>query len=608
MATTTPTSRPTETPTSRPTETPTPRPTETPTPRPTATSTPTPRPTSTPTPQPQRQGGTLQLSTATLSTLDPIGATDDASTAVVENLFDGLTTFPDAGLPPRLQLASDISLASDDRTYTVSLKSGATYHDGSPVTARDLVYAWERLAASDNSRYEYILLDEEHLGVQHETRTDSDGNEVYDPGTLSVRALDSRTFQFTLSEPFARTRSLLALPQFAPIPEGIVGDIDGYAGRIPYDRFAQESPIGAGPFTLDRWDRNDEVVLSRFGDYHGQAPDLDGIRWRVIEDSNTVYQYGQNRNADLLTIPASEYDSSKVQVDRTDDIGRRFGRYGPMSNGETVSYLAAPTLSTFYIAFNMRKVVPVVRRAVAYTLNQHAMVEDVLDGRAEPAYHFTPPALYPDEAYSSHATGSYPYSYDDTDLARARQVMEDAGYGPNNRYELTLTTYQSPTVRQIGSLLRDQLDAAHVDLTIEELPFSTMLNRGQSGDLEAYWLGWVANWPGVDDFLKNLYPPATDTDGSVEGAWLNWNAAEGNTAAAQDAKNAWEVARVSQSPNDAGRLDAYVTMEEANWEAAGLLPVSHQIDERFGYDWVDVDPFGGLGRTYQQYNDVVKTR
>jgi len=557
----------------------------------TTTTTTTPEP-------PQRQGGTLQLTTGTLSSLDPVAATDASSTAVIENVFDGLTTFPDSGTSTQLQLASDISVSRDGRTYTVTLEPGATFHDGSQVTASSVVYSWERLAASANSRREYLLLD--MLGVEHDTR-----NGEYVPGSLAVQALDSRTLEFTLSEPFAATRELLALPAFAPVPQGIVGDIAGYSGRQSYTEFAT-APTGSGPFVLDRWDRNTQVELSRFADYHGQAADLDAVHWQVLTDTNAAYRYGQNRNADFVDIPDSEYDPSKRQVSRTDDIGRRFGSYGPMDNGETVSYLSTPTVGTFYVAFNTDSVGKPVRQAVAHALNQQEIVDQVLDGRAMAAYHYTPPALYPDRSYESHATGSYPYGYDTTELGAARQVMEDAGYGPNNEYSVEFTHYESETWRQTGSILRDKLANAHIDMQLDSVPFSTLINRGRNGTLEAYALGYVADYPGADDFLENIDPPNTDySTSSARGAYINWQ----GTAAAADAADAWDRIEANQGPGASARSTreaAYVTMEEANWEDAALVPAFHPIDERFSYTSVDVPPFGGLGRTYQEYNRVVK--
>jgi peptide/nickel transport system substrate-binding protein len=596
MQTTTPNDIPqSETPAESTTQPPTATETSTETQRtanPTATATPTPTTTT-----PQRAGGTLQLTSGPLTSLDPIVANDPSTIAIVENLFDGLTTYPNGETTAELQLATDVSISSDGRTYTLSLREDATFHDGSPVTALDIVYSWERLAASDNSRRAYYLL--EYLGVEHDTTSGE-----YDPGSMAVRAVDDHIFRFRLAEPMPAALELLANPAFAPIPEGIVGDIDGYVGQMSHQSF-RENPIGSGPFVFDHWNTNDEVAVTRFADYHGTAPSLDGIRWKVISDSTTAYSYGQNRNADFVTLPKDEYDPRKVRISRTDDSGRQFGEYGPMDNGETVSYLSAPLTQTFYIAFNTDNVNKSARRAVAYTLNQRAIANQVLKTRAEPAAHLTPPPIYPDSDYMSHADNAYPYSYDSSELEKARQTMEDAGFSASNQYQFTLTSYQSPTNQQIGQLLQDSLGSAHIDLQYQETPFSTLLNQGRKGNLDAYILAWKASYPSPIDFLKNLNPPATQTGGSADGFYLDW----GGTTASADAEAAWQRVEANLQPTDQARQireQAYVTIEEANWDDIALLPLSHPVDERFAYDDVDAAPFGGLGSSYQEYNSVVK--
>lgn len=585
----------TQPPTATKTSTETQTTTQTTTAKPATTATPTPTPTTTT--APQRSGGTLQLTSGVFASFDPIAVTDSDSTAVVENLFDGLTTFPNGETTAELQLATDVSISSDSRTYTLSLREDATFHDGSPVTASDVVYSWERLAASNNSRRAYYLL--EYLGIEHDTTNDG-----YDPGSMAVRAVDDHTLRFRLAEPMPAALELLANPAFVPIPEGIVGDIDGYVGRMSYQAFA-ENPIGSGPFVFDHWNTNDEVAVTRFADYHGTAPDLDGIRWKVISDSTTEYNYGQNRNADLVTVPDGEYDPRKVRISKTDAIGRRFGEYGPMDNGETVSYLSAPLAQTYYIAFNTDNVDKPARMAMAYALNQRTVVDKVLKTRGEPAAHLTPPPIYPNEDYTSHADNEYPYSYDATELDKARQTMEDAGYSANNPYQFTLTNFFSSTNKQIGQLLRDSLGAAHIDLQYEENAFGTLLNRGRNGNLDAYFLGWIASYPNPIDFLTNLNPPATQTDGAPDGFYVNWS----GTSASADAEAAWKRVEANMEPTDWARQireRAYVTMEEANWEDVVVIPLFHSVDERFAYDGVDVEPFGGLGSSYQEYNSVVK--
>jgi len=546
---------------------------------------------------------TLKLTNATMSTLDPVASTDVPNGRVIQQVFEPLMNYPNGEIEVETLLATDYEVSDDFTTYTFNIKEDVQFHNGDTVTASDFVYSFERLTASPNSRRAYFATSA--LGIEHET--DSEGN--YEPGTLGVTAVDETTLEIQLSSPFHSVLPMLAYTAFGVVPEGLVDDTPGYDGEMGYDEFAQSNPISAGPFTFDSWETNTMAEVSRFDDYHGEGPFIGGVHWQIITDSDARYNYGQNKNADLPPMPTSKYDPNLVSIDNEDELGRQLGTYGPMQNGETAEYAAVPTINTFYIGLNAKNVPKPVREAIAYAMNQHEGVEQVFKGRGEPAYHFSPPRIYPGgtSAYDEHAEQNYPYGYGESLLDEAQQVMEDAGYGPNNEYEITFTTYTSPTWQGLGTILRDKLVNAHVNMNLEEAPFSTLLNRGRNGNLAAYSLGWVMDWPAPDNFFGQLVPELTDTDreGGARGAYLDWDDVE--DGAVDQMNSAWDTVQNNQAPTEddaATRGEAYVQMEEAMWEDMILLPCYHRTDERFAYDWVDIDSYGAGGGSRQKYNQV----
>jgi peptide/nickel transport system substrate-binding protein len=551
---------------------------------------------------------TLQFINDTMTVLDPIKSTDTASGRVVQQLYDALTNYPNGEIATENLLATGYETSDDFTTYTFSIKEGATFHNGDEVTASDFVYSFERLAQSDNSRRQYFILDS--LGVEHSTmevEQDGETQTVYEPGSIAVEAVDDYTLEINLAKPFASTLPMLAYTSFAVVPEGIVGDIEGYDGEMGYEEFSTSNPIGCGPFSFGKWETKTEAEVTRYDDYHGETAKVDGIHWQIIPDPNAAFSYANNKNADAFGIPTAKYDPGRLSVDETDDLGREIGSY-EMNNGSTVDYVGVATINSFYIGFNQKNIPErPVRRAVAYALNQQTAVDQVFKGRGSSAYHFTPPNIYPGGAtdYRSHAENNYPYGYNETDLQSARQIMRDAGYGPNNRYEFTFTTYQSPTWQQIGQILRDQLASAFIDMNLEEAPFSTLLSRGREGNLQAFSLGWIMDWPAPDNFLQNLVPELTITsqEGGAKGAYVDWDVEE--SQAAQRASDAWDTITSNPEPTDDAesvRDEAYVEMEEANWNDVVLLPVYHRMDQRFNYDWVDMPRFGGAGTSRMMHN------
>jgi peptide/nickel transport system substrate-binding protein len=207
-------------------------------------------------------------------------------------------------------------------------------------------------------------------------------------------------------------------------------------------------------------------------------------------------------------------------------------------------------------------------------------------------------------AQTDWGTDGYPYGYAQSRPDRARERLSEAGYGPENPYELTLTTYDAGAWRAVAEALA--FDDEYLQIELQEVEFSTLLEEGPTGEYDAYALGWVMDWPAPDNFLGNVHPPRTDTDreGGARGQYLDW----GGTPAAERAGSAWETVRDNRQPSTAARQardPAYLAMEEAIWEDAILLPLYHRIDERFAYEWVEAPGFGSAGSSRQAFDRVV---
>ncbi|WP_255151648.1 ABC transporter substrate-binding protein [Halorarius halobius] len=572
------------------------------------TDTPKSSPPQTDTPEPV-EGGTLRRTlTGTITTFDPIAATDTASGIVIQQVFDALMNYPDGEQAATTQLATDYSVSEDFTTYTFTLKEGVTFHDGTELTAEDFVYSWERLVRSPHSARAYFALSS--MGISYEKTEDG----TYKPGSLAVSAEGEYTLKIELDGPFAFTLPMLAYTAFAPLPKDYLGDISSETNdegepSEQYREFAQSDPVGTGPFQNVTWKQGESAEVEAYGDYHGTGPYLDGVHLRVLEDPNAQFQYVQNNRADLFTVPTSKFDPAKVSVEYTDDLERQHGTYGPMQNGQTVNYAKVPELSLYYFAFNAANIPRPVRRAAAYVINQHQLSQQVFKGRYQPGYHITPPAIYPGgvPAYEEHAKNEYPYGYDSVEIDEAKSLMEEAGYGPDNKFEMTLTHYTSDVWSQASQIVRDRLSAAHINLSIEQAEFSTMLQRGKNGELEMYTLGWVADYPGAGNFLQLVYPPRTDTSDPGPSTYTDWD--DVDSQAKRNATQAFEKILENRAPTDEdqqARNEAYVTMEEANWEDVILVPTFHANSQPMWYNGTHVPVHGSMGPSRQSYNTAWK--
>lgn len=554
--------------------------------------------------QEPQDGGELNFINSTMDGFDPVASDGTASGRIITQVFDPLIHYAHGQVETETLLAEEYQTNDDNTEYTFTLKD-ATFHNGNSVTAQDVVYSFERVAGSPHSvRADFIL---SSIGVTHET--DSDGN--YEPGTLGVEASDEKTVKVTLEQPFHSTLEVLAYASFAIVPKDIVGSLEDEgtpdSPAEQYTEFKERNPIGAGPFEFDNWNKQEDARVTRFDDYHGQTAHVDSVHWAVIEKDSAAFSYAMEGNADIFTIPTSEYNSGNVNVENTDDKKRETGTY--RIDGDEFNYLKVPEVATRYIAFNTSNVPKPVRQAISYLFNTESYVEQVVKDRQVPAYHLTPSLIYPGgpDAAEKHAQENYPYSPGKNDTEGAKKVMEEAGYGENNRFELTFTHYQGKIFDELGKNLQQRAKQAYIDLSLQPADFQTLQQRGQNGTNELYSLGWIADWPRPDNFLKLLYPPNTHTGDPASYTYLNWGR-DSQTEPSKAAASAFEQIQNNLGPSDEKqktREEQYIAMEEANWEDAVLIPINAISTEYFTYQDVHIpDKFGGMGVSRAMYNTV----
>ncbi|MCU4742789.1 ABC transporter substrate-binding protein [Natronoglomus mannanivorans] len=525
----------------------------------------------------------LNLMQIQQQTLDPIGISGRAAGRANWQTHEQLFTYAGGTDPVEGLLAEDYSVSEDNLTYTIDLKEDVTFHDGSELTADDVVYSLRRLAESENNRGHESTIVGSTLTIAHER----DDDEEIVPDSLAVDAVDDHTVEIELESPFHRTLAVLADINCSIIPEGAVGDIEGYDGEYDYDEWSTEHVHGTGPFALESWDQGNEIVLERFDDYHGDGANIDSIRWQIIEDSNAIYNRAMNENADVFELPRSQFDPDLLDVQEEIGNGRRVGEYGPVRNDRTLQYGEVTLPQTTYLLFDTLAVERPARRAIAYIVNQETIAERAYRGQATDAYHLTPPATFPGgpEEYWDRAENEYPYGYRESRLDDAREVMEDAGYDAENMYETTLhhpSDSNASEWRDIASLLRDQAESVHIDLSIEEAPSTTLTNQAIEGSLEIFATYNELEYDEADATLQYAYPnPWT---------WTQWGQGDEMSDAAERAAAAWEDYEGAREPgeeNEAIREDVYRTLESANWEDMTQLPLVHDIRERYSYEWVE---------------------
>jgi len=273
-------------------------------------------------------------------TIDPAKISDYTDYMAAVNLYDSLVTVDGAGnLVP--QLAESWVVSDDASVVTFTLRSDATFSDGTPVEASDVVYTFERLLRINQGPANLFA-------------------GVVESG--SVTAPDARTVTFTLSKTFA--------PFMATVPALMILNqevVEANAGSDDGQEWLAANVAGSGAYLLDSWDRGSRMIIKRDPNYYGEMPEnpIDEVRWIVTNDESTVRALAASGE---LTM------SSQFQSPDTYAALVAMGRF---------TLVSQPTATGFYFKLNSQ-LAPTddvhIRRAIAYATDYDTIREVIFPG------------------------------------------------------------------------------------------------------------------------------------------------------------------------------------------------------------------------------------
>ena len=308
--------------------------------------------------------------------LDPRVGLDAQSERIDELIFDDLLD-RDEHLNVKPALADSWEIP-DPKTYVFHLHHGVKFHDGRPLTARDVKWTFDSI-------------------LQGKIRTTKSA--VYRP-VDHIDTPDDYTVVFHLKEPFATLLWNLS---------------DGAIGIVPYGSGEEVSqhPIGSGPFRFVSAEQDKEVIIERNDDYWGEKAKLPRVRFAVVPDPTTRALEMRKGSADVL--------SNALGFDTVVALQRE----------TSLVILRGPGTILSYMAFNLRD--PIlkdvrVRQAIAYAINRPPILKYLVRGFERPAYSVLPPESW---AYD----GNVPHY--DYDPAKARALARSGGLPVGERRALS---------------------------------------------------------------------------------------------------------------------------------------------------------------------------
>ncbi|WP_116449914.1 peptide ABC transporter substrate-binding protein [Blastococcus litoris] len=413
--------------------------------------------------------------------LVPGNTTESEGDQVVNSLWTGLVTYAEDGAVTYDGVAESIE-SDDNTTWTVKLKDGWTFHDGSPVDAQSFVDAWNYTAYSPNAQggsgYLSRIAGYGDLQAPVDEATGEPAGEPAATEMSGLEVVDDTTFTITLGSPFAQWPAVVGYNPFYPLPPAFFDDPEGFGAQ----------PIGNGPFKADgEFVPGEGITLSRYDDYAGDnKAQAEGVEYRVYAEVGTAYTDVQDGNLDIVdVIPPDALATAE------DEFGDRFIR----TESSQITYIGFPT-------YDERYADPRVRQAISMAIDREAISQAIFEGTRTPADSFIAPVV---DGYREGAC-----EYCALDVERANDLLDEAGFDRSQPVELWFNSGagHDAWMEAVGNQLRENLG---VEFVLQgNLDFSEYLPLGENkGFTGPYRYGWSFDYPSADSYLTPLLIPAS---------------------------------------------------------------------------------------------------
>ncbi|WP_167202854.1 ABC transporter substrate-binding protein [Actinomyces respiraculi] len=301
----------------------------------------------------------LTNSTEPQNPLVPSNTNETGGGRVVDLLFSMLVRFEADGTPVN-EVAESIE-SEDNQTYTIKIKDGWTFADGTPVTSDSFIKAWNYGALLSNahlSSYFYDVIE----GFSYEEDSELTG----------LTKVDDRTFTVKLTAPASDFRLRLGYSAFAPLPESAFADMDAFG----------QAPVGNGPYKFDSWTHDGEIVLSKNADYKGgQTVSNEGVTFTLYTDYDAAYNDLLADAVDVIdAIPDSALSSFATELGE-----RAINQPGAVIQGFSINVNAEH--------FKMDEEGRLRRAAISRAINRKEICDTLYYETRTPASDFTSPVI-----------------------------------------------------------------------------------------------------------------------------------------------------------------------------------------------------------------------
>lgn len=431
--------------------------------------------------------------------LDPqLNSTVDGA-ALASAAFVGLYTYDaDGNVVPALA-DGDPTISDDGTEYTVKMKSGLKWSDGSDLNAEDIVNSWKR-AVDPATGSDYAYLFSVFDGYGDGTNPD-----------INVQATDDTTITFKLTAPCPYMMGLLAFPVFMPVPEEAFGS-DSWANEADF--------VSDGPYTLQSWTHNESMTYVKNPNYYDvDNVTVDELDFMLSADDTAIlaaYQAGDIDYAD--TVPTGEIQNLKDGDD----------------------FHVIPNLGTYYVGFNVNSSMfegktvaqaAAMRRALGLLIDRQYIVDTIGQTEQKVATSFIPYSMSNGNGGEFKTTDDYAYPIDDgyyqdysvapdQNTAEAIKLLEYAGYefDDNNMLSadtpitINYLTNEGTGHEGVAQAIQQDLSTIGVQMNISVEDWQTFINDRKQGNYDVARQGWLADYDDPINMLEMYQSSSGNND------------------------------------------------------------------------------------------------
>jgi peptide/nickel transport system substrate-binding protein len=422
------------------------------------------------------------LISAEFGHMDPVDTQSGEQSTAMYLVYNNLYKF-DKTQTPRPDLVETEKVESDNVTWTLTLKKGYVFHDGTPVDAAAVKYTIDRMQEPERKAPQQALF----------------------APIKEVKVVNDNTVQIITNGPFAALRNNLSHPNAAIISPTADKKLGKDFGR---------SPVGSGPYKLTEWTSGQQIVFKRNDAYPGTKPYWDTIVFKPVADAVTRELQVEKGEADIA-VRVNPQDVPRLQ-----------------SNNDVRVLIMDGTRNAFF-QLNMRKA-PTdnlkVRQALNYAVDKEGIIKVVLNGAGAPSR-----TVLEEPLFGAAPIGTFPY-----DPNKAKQLLQEAGavgatldvVAPQGRYIQDAQT---------AEVVANSLKAVGLNVNLKVMgDWPAYIETANKGEQHAAFLAWGGTTGDPDQVIRRIL------HGSLAGKPWNWGGyinAEADRLADQAAKTLDEAQR-----------------------------------------------------------------